>query len=367
MYPQQRRGFTLVELLVVISIIALLIGLLLPALGRARKTAQQIKDATKVRSLHQGCVGWAQDNGERYPLPSTVDANNRTLSGTTFNTNQKSKNSTGNILSIMIFQKIVSPETCISEAEVNPNVRKITEEEYDFKNPDGTEADVGGGGGTKKLYEALWDPGFNGSPADDKGNFAGTVASNIGFGNNSFAHPPVFGARASDWSTINQVSTIPIWGNRGPVYDKTTRPAAGEDKDWNLLNSSQGTSSFTLLIHGSKDAWEGNIAYNDGHVIFETQPNPKLITFRRGLNQSTAKQDRDNLFFDEDDEFLNGINSLKFAFRINAFLRIWKKGVPDQTLLTTGTVTPNVSHYGDADGGGGTAKGSGFVWTDGQQ
>ncbi|MFW6039236.1 MAG: type II secretion system protein [bacterium] len=56
------RGFTLVELLVVISIIALLIAILLPALSAARETAQAIACASQLRQVGLGQMMYADDH-----------------------------------------------------------------------------------------------------------------------------------------------------------------------------------------------------------------------------------------------------------------------------------------------------------------
>lgn len=63
-FIQSQRAFTLVELLVVISIIALLISMLLPAMGRARESAQRIQCASQMRSSGQAMVMYAMDNKE---------------------------------------------------------------------------------------------------------------------------------------------------------------------------------------------------------------------------------------------------------------------------------------------------------------
>jgi len=62
-----RRAFTLVELLVVIGIIALLISILLPALGKARDGANTVASSANLRSILQGMQIYAAQNNGAIP------------------------------------------------------------------------------------------------------------------------------------------------------------------------------------------------------------------------------------------------------------------------------------------------------------
>ncbi|HOW70560.1 MAG TPA: type II secretion system protein [Phycisphaerae bacterium] len=62
-----RRGFTLIEVLVVVAIIALLISVLIPSLSRSRDQAQAVVCKTRLRELYSGHNFYAQDNKSRFP------------------------------------------------------------------------------------------------------------------------------------------------------------------------------------------------------------------------------------------------------------------------------------------------------------
>ena len=80
MKKSKQHGFTLVELLVVISIIALLLGMLLPSLGRAREIAREVLCRGNLRQVHLAARAYAEnDRFGRYPLEATEHNPHRAL------------------------------------------------------------------------------------------------------------------------------------------------------------------------------------------------------------------------------------------------------------------------------------------------
>ena len=222
-----RFAFTLIELLVVIAVIALLIGILLPALGQARATARQVKDATQIRGIAQGFALWAQSNRDVYPKPSDLDRQHATVAAD----ESDFKDNTGNIFSLMVYNGFVPTELLVSPAEVS----QLIEIDRAFEDSRPSAAVQPG--------SALWDPGFAGVPLERGGSAGGDVRrldGRIGF--TSYAHSSPFGDRKRTWGATNEPGEA-ILSNRGPIF-------GGSPGDWFLAPGIFGEKSNTLKISG---------------------------------------------------------------------------------------------------------------------
>jgi hypothetical protein len=144
---------------------------------------------------------------------------------------------------------------------------------------------------------AAYDPTLDTSDTTPLGYWDDTFLANIHQGNPngtpqsacnaSFACQPMFGERKKlGWRNSGD-SSRPLLGTRGVKHGNTGESSANyAPPDYR--------QSPTLLLHGTRKEWDGNIVYGDNHAEFTTTFYPKQTSFI--CSNAGSNLQRDNIF-----------------------------------------------------------------------
>lgn len=266
----KKKGFTLVELLIVIAIIALLMGILLPSLARVRVIANRMKCGTHLADIGKAMMMYAEENRQNYPVGgirgstwaqlSTTktgilkwDAATRDLAFENNGNNSKYATITSCFYLLIKYGNMVPKQFgCPDDADVK---EFSLADEYKTLNITDTTQMI-------KELSGAWDFGAN----------PGTKCSYS-------YHMPFPNTDDITKSYAAQPTSspgIPLCGDRNPYLDKNAKDYI---KDPRIANPYLGTSDGeyhddklkgNCVAHGRKAQ---NVLFNDGHVAAEPYPN----------------------------------------------------------------------------------------------
>ena len=266
----QTQGFTLVELLVVISIVSVLAGILLPALGKARRQARALLGVNNQRQIVSAVNLFAMNNDDRYPESvATVGF------GTHWNWQEPTMLTGYRKRSPQLYRSMsaylrsyvedASTMFCPNAPREHRYLQQAWDAGEDWGNPDAPMIK----GPLSGTYCFYWNyTGFLGGP---KGLFTGPSSPIAGMGQSKLLVSCYFGY--DHWRSRNAYSSCEKFRRAGAT-DETWFSSAY----WSGLNGDVSLDTLKIRLHSG---------YTDGHV--ESYLASEVAPMQVIMNRSTGE------------------------------------------------------------------------------